>query len=129
MQIWRKYDNDFSGKLDKSEFIEFIKELHLHIEITPEEIFLKVDSDRSGKIDFEEFAKFFDDLTSAKEFEKIFLEYCGNKDFLNTNDLMKFMKEVQGEEVTFPDALDILIDNNSEINSQTAKELREKIAK
>lgn len=104
-----------------------MKELQLHIGITPEEIFQKVDSDNSGKIDFDEFVKFFEELTSAKEFEKIFQEYSKNKEFINADELMKFLKDVQGEDFTFCEVLELMIDNNSDINSQAAKALKEKI--
>ena len=59
-QLWQKYDNDFSGKMEFEEFNEFVKEVRLNLgKLSILDIYHMIDSDNSGKIDFNEFVTYF----------------------------------------------------------------------
>ena len=130
-QIWNKYDDDHSGKLDVKEFIEFIKEIHLNVgsKINVEELFKKVDADHSGKIDFNEFVNYFDELTSANEFKDDYNKYSGNKGFLDIFDLIKFLFEIQNENFSIEDAIILILNYNKEISQFTTITINEKLEK
>ena len=128
-QIWNKYDDDHSGKLEVKEFIEFIKEIHLNVgsKIDAQELFEKVDADHSGKIDFKEFVNYFEELTSANEFKEDYIKYSGIKGFLDIFDLMKFLLEVQNEKFSIEDAIILILNYNKEITPLTANSIQEKL--
>ena len=127
--IWNKYDDDHSGKMDLKEFIEFVREIRLVVDnkINAEDLFKKVDSDNSGKIDYQEFERYFEELTSAKEFETDFLKYSGKKEYLDVSDLIKFMKEVQKENYDVSDAIYVILKYNNEIDDILLKQLSSKV--
>jgi Ca2+-binding EF-hand superfamily protein len=130
-QIWNKYDDDHSGKMDIKEFIEFTKEIRLNIgTLTVGELYTKIDADKSGKIDFNEFVNYLEELTSAKEFEADFNLYAGKKGYLDIKDLVKFMKEVQREEhFEIYEAIHMILFYNKEIDIILNKEMEEKLEK
>lgn len=115
-QIWNKYDDDHSGKLEIAEFIEFLKEIRINIgkKINAEELFRKVDQDKSGKIDFNEFVNYYDELTSAKEFNIVFEKYSGEKRFIDVMDLIKFLYEVQNENYKLDEAIRHILNYNKD---------------
>jgi phosphatidylinositol phospholipase C eta len=120
-QIWNKYDEDHSGKLELKEFSEFLQEIRINVgkKINAKELFFKVDTDKSGKIEFNEFVDYFEELTSAKEFEEVFAKYSFHSQYLDIFDLVKFMYEIQNETLTIEEAVRFILNYNKEINDLT----------
>ena len=117
--------------MDIKEFIDFTKEIRLNIGMMSiEELYKKIDSDGSGKIDFNEFLTYLEELTSAKEFEEDFNKFAGKKGYMDVNDMIKYMKEIQREsEFSLYDAIHIILFYNKEINEDLLKTLGEKLEK
>lgn len=129
-KIWDQYDQDHSGKMDIKEFVEFIKEIRLNIASSRGiiELFQKIDTDNSGKIDYNEFVNYFEELTSSKEFESDFNKYAGNKGYMDVNNLICFMKEVQKEDdFKLYNAIHMIIFYNKEMNHDLQKEMEAKL--
>ncbi len=131
-KIWDNYDQDHSGIMEFTEFVQFIKELNIKIEgLSTEDLFKKIDSDKSGKIDLEEFINYYRELTSGKEFLGIFETYSHNKKTLNLEEFKRFMLEVQkAKEFTLYDALilfcEFSIDMPKEVKELLKKKFDEK---
>ncbi len=128
-KIWDQYDEDHSGKMDIKEFVEFVKEIRLNVASRGIfELFQKIDTDNSGKIDFNEFVSYFEELTSSKEFVSDFNKYAGNKGYMDVNNLIQFMKEIQMEEdFQIYNALNMILFYNKEIDPKLCKEMQEKL--
>jgi phosphatidylinositol phospholipase C delta len=128
-QTWMTYDGDFSEKMEKTEFMQFAKDLNLKLENKSlEEIFNLIDSDKSGEIDFDEFFNWYKSFTSGGELRNVFNKYSINgKDYLDPTDLKEFFTHEQNEVVTTCEAAIILlsfIQTNREKGEEIIKKLK-----
>eukprot|EP00698_Gefionella_okellyi_P008306 TRINITY_DN2057_c0_g1_i1.p1 TRINITY_DN2057_c0_g1~~TRINITY_DN2057_c0_g1_i1.p1 ORF type:complete len:642 (-),score=155.79 TRINITY_DN2057_c0_g1_i1:1906-3831(-) len=95
---WSKADRDGSGTLELKEIISLCDKLNLKIKKKEIQLqFEKVDTDKSGTLDFKEFIQFIRDLRQQKDLDVLFAQYSKEKDHMNLEDIVTFLKEQQKE--------------------------------
>jgi len=113
--IWEKFnevDKDKNKKLNKQEIFSLMNRLNLSeknfSKKYAEKMLKKYDTSNDGYLSFTEVVNFFNEITERSEINDIFKEITSNKDQMSPQELHKFLKEVQGENVTFEQTKDII---------------------
>jgi phosphatidylinositol phospholipase C delta len=128
-KIWRKYDNDMSGKIDRNEFANFIKDFNIKLDNlgTLDEIFKEIDTDNSGQIDYDEFIEYYKKLNSGKEFEGLFNTYSNNGKILNIYELLEFYEREQKEKLGEDDVFYLVKQFNTGLDSDLIASVEENL--
>jgi Ca2+-binding EF-hand superfamily protein len=130
LKIWRKYDIDMSGKIDRNEFTKFIKDFNIKFDNveTIDELFKVIDTDNSGFIDYDEFIEYYKTLNSGKEYENIFLKYSKNGKILNVNELINFYGIEQKEKLSQAEAIELINTFNIGLDKHLIISVEKKLA-
>jgi Ca2+-binding EF-hand superfamily protein len=128
-KIWRRYDQDLSGKMDRGEFSKFLKDFNIKFEKseTVEELFKIIDADNSGSIDYDEFIEYYKKLNSGREFQFIFEKYSSNQKIINIYELMQFFDKEQKEHLNEEEAMYIIRQFNTNVEAEFLDEIEIKL--
>jgi Ca2+-binding EF-hand superfamily protein len=100
LDIFVGFDSDGDKKLNRAEFVEFLKKSDLD-PATADLAFAVFDKDKSGKLDFEEFVEFalFETISESRPrtyFKRVFEAFDADKSGkLDAGELGKFLKTAQ----------------------------------
>ncbi|XP_076116421.1 1-phosphatidylinositol 4,5-bisphosphate phosphodiesterase delta-1-like isoform X3 [Mytilus galloprovincialis] len=98
-------DKNNDERLDFEEVLKLLKQLNADMDKKyVHELFDKADTNKGvgerSTLDSEEFVHFYHSVTERIEIEEIFLKYDGGKGYFSADDLQRFMKEQQKENVS-----------------------------
>jgi len=65
LYLFKHYDTDGSGSIERSEGTELVKDISLALDLHDQDFFSQIDTDNSGKISIDEFVEFFVQLCEA----------------------------------------------------------------
>jgi Ca2+-binding EF-hand superfamily protein len=131
--IWKKYDKDMSGHLNIIEFEKFAKELNLlNKNLKFKNLFSIIDSDNSNSIELNEFINYFKKFSNGEEFNNVYNEFSDysfskKKIIFNGRSLMKFISEIQKEEIDENEANQIILIFKSDLPENEIKIMNDKL--
>jgi len=114
--------------MDETHFKKFAKDINIKREIqisSNTQVFRRIDKKNTEYIDFNEFVDYYNNIFTGKELESVFLTYAGEKYYMTTTDLISFLLQVQKEEWSVEETIDLILSFTLE-NNDKARELKEK---
>jgi hypothetical protein len=128
--LWLKYDKNFDKELNKTEINKFAKDLG----ISKKDIFILLDTNQDGKISKEEVIDYFKRNTGGHQYADHFNQYATliskeNKKVFSPKDLINFFKEIEKEDITELDAMELIINFKECLTENDKTKLIEDITK